>query len=96
MSDQTSEQPTTLWGSRFASGPTTSLADLSKSTHFDWRLAPYDLAGSKAHAAVLHRAGLLDDDGLAAMLEGIEALADDVASGAFVANDEDVDVHTAL
>ena len=34
--------------------------------HFDWRLAPYDLAGSRAHARVLHRAGLLDDDELGA------------------------------
>ena len=50
-----------LWGGRFASGPADALAALSKSTHFDWRLAPYDLAGSRAHARVLHRAGLLDD-----------------------------------
>ena len=88
--------PTSLWGGRFASGPTTSLAALSRSTHFDWRLAPYDLAGSKTHAAVLHRANLLDDDALAAMLEGIDTLAADVASGAFVAQPDDEDVHTAL
>ena len=93
--DATTDKPTSLWGGRFASGPTTSLAELSRSTHFDWRLAPYDLAGSKAHAAVLHRAGLLDDDGLTAMLEGIDALAADVASGAFVAQPDDEDVHTA-
>ena len=48
-----------LWGGRFADGPSPALAALSKSTHFDWRLAPYDLAGSKAHARVLHQAGLL-------------------------------------
>ncbi|MGA9102122.1 argininosuccinate lyase [Aeromicrobium sp.] len=97
MSDATDpDQPTSLWGGRFASGPTTSLAELSKSTHFDWRLAPYDLAGSKAHAAVLHRAGLLDDDGLAALMEGIDALLADVLSGEFVAQPDDEDVHTAL
>ena len=49
-----------LWGGRFASGPSDALAALSKSTHFDWRLVPYDLAGSKAHARVLHRAGLVE------------------------------------
>ena len=43
-----------LWGGRFATGPADALAALSKSTHFDWRLARYDVAGSKAHAAVLH------------------------------------------
>ena len=94
--DTTTDEPTSLWGGRFGSGPTTSLAELSRSTHFDWRLAPYDLAGSKAHATVLHRAGLLEDDGLTAMLEGIDALAADVASGAFVAQPDDEDVHTAL
>ena len=96
MSPSATGEPTSLWGGRFASGPTTSLAELSKSTHFDWRLAPYDLAGSKAHAAVLHRAGLLDDEGLAALLEGIDALAADVASGEFTAQPDDEDVHTAL
>ena len=53
-----------LWGGRFSSGPSPELARLSKSTHFDWRLAPYDLAQSRAHARVLHRAGLLTDDEL--------------------------------
>ena len=50
-----------LWGGRFAGGPAEALARLSVSVQFDWRLAPYDLAGSRAHARVLHRAGLLDD-----------------------------------
>ena len=57
-----------LWGGRFAGGPAEALARLSVSVQFDWRLAPYDLAGSRAHARVLHRAGLLDDDELARML----------------------------
>src|SRR6187431_2746929 len=48
-----------LWGGRFASGPSPALEALSRSTHFDWRLVPYDLAGSVAHANALHRAGLL-------------------------------------
>src|SRR5512142_1036321 len=39
-----------LWGGRFAEGPSPALAALSKSTHFDWVLAPYDIAASKAHA----------------------------------------------
>ena len=51
-----------LWGGRFAGGPSPELEALSRSTHFDWRLVPYDLAGSRAHANALHRAGLLTDD----------------------------------
>ncbi|MDN5852487.1 MAG: argininosuccinate lyase [Actinomycetia bacterium] len=90
MSDQK------LWGGRFAGGPSPELAALSKSTHFDWRLAPYDLAGSRAHTRVLNRAGLLSDDDLSAMLTGIDALAADVESGAFVPAESDEDVHSAL
>jgi argininosuccinate lyase len=90
------EQPLRLWGGRFESGPAEALAALSVSVHFDWRLAPYDLAGSRAHARVLHRAGLLDDAELAGMLAGLDALGADVASGAFVPTPADEDVHTAL
>ena len=61
MSDQSGGAPTRLWGGRFGSGPSQALARLSVSVHFDWRLAPYDLAASRAHARVLHGAGLLDD-----------------------------------
>ncbi|TCO45812.1 argininosuccinate lyase [Kribbella antiqua] len=85
-----------LWGSRFVGGPADALAALSKSTDFDWRLAPYDIAGSKAHAKVLHRAGLLTDEDLSAMLAGLDGLLDDVLAGKFVAAESDEDVHTAL
>ena len=85
-----------LWGGRFTGGPSDALAALSRSTHVDWRLALHDLAGSRAHARVLHAAGLLDDATLDAMLEALERLRLDVESGAFRPNDEDEDVHTAL
>jgi argininosuccinate lyase len=85
-----------LWGGRFAGGPSPELEALSRSTHFDWRLAPYDLAGSRAHARVLHRAGLLDDDELERLLDGIADLDRRVASGEFVAQPSDEDVHGAL
>ncbi|GAA2695557.1 argininosuccinate lyase [Actinosynnema pretiosum] len=85
-----------LWGGRFASGPAEAMALLSASTHFDWRLAPYDIRGSRAHAAVLHRAGLLSDDELTRMHAALDVLAADVESGAFVPTLADEDVHTAL
>ena len=85
-----------LWGGRFTGGPSDALAALSKSTHFDWRLAPYDLAGSRAHARVLHKAGLLSDEHLDTMLRGLRQLAADVESGAFAPGEDDEDVHTAL
>ncbi len=89
-------KPGGLWGGRFAGGPSDALAALSKSTHFDWRLAPYDLAGSRAHARVLARAGLLSEQDLKALLAGIDALEDDVRSGAFAPAPADEDVHSAL
>ena len=64
-----------LWGGRFAGGPAEAMFALSQSTQFDWRLAPYDLAGSRAHARALHAAGLLTDDELAGMLAGLATLA---------------------
>jgi len=85
-----------LWGGRFSGGPADALAALSKSTHFDWRLAGEDLAGSRAHARVLHRAGLLTDTELAGMIEALDTLEADVTSGAFVAAPDDEDVHSAL
>ncbi|WP_084557257.1 argininosuccinate lyase [Hamadaea tsunoensis] len=85
-----------LWGGRFEGGPAEALAALSVSVHFDMRLAPYDLAASKAHARVLADAGLLEPDELRSMLAALDELAEEVAEGAFVATVADEDVHTAL
>ena len=85
-----------LWGGRFASGPSDALAALSKSTHFDWRLVPYDVAGSKAHARVLHGAGLLSDDELARLHQGLDALHARFVSGHLQPDASDEDVHGAL
>lgn len=85
-----------LWGGRFASGPSPELQALSRSTHFDWQLTPYDLAGSRAHANALHRAGLLTDADHAELLRGLAALGERYASGDLRPADTDEDVHGAL
>ncbi|WP_353809568.1 argininosuccinate lyase [Agromyces sp. SYSU T00194] len=85
-----------LWGGRFASGPSPELARLSKSTHFDWQLAPYDIAGSRAHARALHAAGYLTAAELEVMIDGLNRLEADVESGEVVAAETDEDVHGAL
>ncbi|KQR43592.1 argininosuccinate lyase [Frigoribacterium sp. Leaf164] len=85
-----------LWGGRFASGPSPELTALSRSTHFDWQLAPYDIAGSRAHARALAAAGYLDEAELTSMIEALDRLEDDVATGAFAAQETDEDVHSAL
>ena len=85
-----------LWGGRFAGGPSPELAALSKSTHFDWQLAEYDIAGSRAHARALATAGYLDDAELTGMLDALERLRSAVVEGRFTADDADEDVHGAL
>ena len=102
MSDTPSEanpggtSATRLWGGRFAAGPADAVARLSMSVKFDWRLAPYDLAGSRAHAAVLHAAGLLAEGELELVLGALNQLEADSAAGRFRPTPEDEDVHTAL
>jgi argininosuccinate lyase len=85
-----------LWGGRFADGPAPELAALSKSTHFDWVLAPYDVTASRAHAAVLHTAGLLTDEQRDGLLAGLDSLGCDISDGSFTPVDTDEDVHSAL
>ncbi len=85
-----------LWGGRFSSGPDEALARLSSSVHFDWRLAPYDLLASRAHARVLSRAELLSGSELEQMLEALDSLAAAVADGSFGPSPRDEDVHAAL
>src|SRR5512139_3464848 len=85
-----------LWGGRFEGGPADALAALSLSVHFDWRLAPYDLAASRAHARVLAAGGLLTPPELESMLAALDGLEADVATGAFQPAPADEDVHTAL
>ncbi len=85
-----------LWGGRFADGPSDALAALSKSTHFDWVLAPYDITASKAHTVILFRAGLLTAEQRDGLLAGLDSLASDVADGSFGPLAGDEDVHAAL
>ncbi|MFN3708099.1 argininosuccinate lyase [Microcella sp.] len=85
-----------LWGARFSGGPSPELQRLSRSTHFDWQLAPYDLAGSRAHAAALAAAGYLTDDELTRMLAALDAVESRVADGTLTPRPEDEDVHGAL
>jgi argininosuccinate lyase len=85
-----------LWGGRFAQGPEESVFALSKSVHFDWRLAPYDLRSSKAHLAILKKSGLIPAKDAEAIEQALKELSTEVTSGKFVAIDSDEDVHSAL
>ena len=85
-----------LWGGRFSQGPEESVFALSRSVHFDWRLAPYDLRSSKAHLAILKKSGLIATKDAEAIAKALNELSAEVTSGKFVAIDSDEDVHSAL
>ncbi|KAA1424206.1 argininosuccinate lyase [Nocardioides antri] len=85
-----------LWGGRFVGGPSPELEALSRSTHFDWRLGLYDLAGSHAHAKALAAAGLLTAEEEAELHRGLDALAERFVAGTLLPDPSDEDVHGAL
>jgi argininosuccinate lyase len=96
MTEESTTRIGKLWGGRFAGGPSAELEALSRSTHFDWRLTPYDLAGSKAHARALHTAGLLTDADHAELQRGLDVLGERYAAGTLQPDPGDEDVHGAL
>jgi len=85
-----------LWGSRFEGGPSDALAALSRSVHFDWRLASYDIAGTRAHIKALQSAGYLTVAELEKIDRSLVELLDRVQKGSFQPKPTDEDVHSAL
>lgn len=96
MSDASTTNEGALWGGRFTSGPSPELVALSRSTHFDWRLALYDIAGSHAHVKALSAAGLLTPADEAELHRGLDALAQRFTDGTLQPAPGDEDVHGAL
>ena len=85
-----------LWGARFKSGPSEALAALSRCPERYFRLTPYDLAGSRAHARELQRAGLLDEYETLQTLEALDSIGDDFREGRINPTLDDEDVHTFI
>ena len=85
-----------LWSGRFAQAPQDTAFALSRSVHFDWRLAPYDLRSSMAHLAVLSQSGLIDSQAASAISKGLQELFEEVNAGSFTPIEADEDVHSAL
>ena len=85
-----------LWGGRFEKDTATSMTSLSKSTHFDWRLAPFDLLQTDVHVQALNRAKLIDDSETKQIRKAIQDLFKKASSGDLFPNEMDEDVHTAI
>jgi len=82
--------------SRFAEEQDPLFRRINSSISFDWRLAPFDVGQSKAHARALARLGVLDAGELAKISEGLEQVSDELEGGSFEFRDDDEDIHMAI
>ena len=85
-----------LWGGRFSSGPAESVFALSRSVHFDYRLAQYDLRSSLAHLSVLETSGLISSQDASAIAKVLREIMVEVSNGTFGINEADEDIHSAI
>jgi len=81
------------WGGRFTAAPAELMLKFSESVSFDHRLAPFDIAGSKAHSAMLAHVGLITVKERNAIHRGLDAIAREIAAGKFVWSAQLEDVH---
>src|ERR671917_1729 len=69
---------------------------LNTSISFDYRLAPYDLEQSRAHARMLARSGIISDEDLAELERGLDAVRAEIDADTFVVTEQDEDIHMAI
>ena len=81
------------WGGRFSAGPAELMLRFSESVSFDRRLAPFDIQGSQAHAAMLAHVGLITPRERAAIHRGLDAIGREIAAGQFTWDTRLEDVH---
>ena len=91
--DRTPTQGHSLWGGRFAAKPDALMQAINVSIGFDRRLAGEDLAGSKAHAAMLAAQGVISREDAQAIQAGLSTIADEIATGTFPFREEFEDIH---
>ncbi len=82
-----------MWGGRFASGPDAIMEEINASIGFDYRLAMQDIAGSKAHVAMLAQTGILSQDDAAAIAQGLDEIRAEIETGTFTFSRALEDIH---
>jgi argininosuccinate lyase len=82
-----------MWGGRFASGPAAIMAEINASIDFDKRLFAQDIAGSKAHAAMLAKQGIITEEDAAAIASGLDQVKSEIESGTFEFSQSLEDIH---
>lgn len=85
-----------MWGGRFSSGTSDAMAALSRSVHFDWRLAPYDIASSKAHCRNLVKSKILNATEGKKIESALDILRRDIAKGSVTPATNDEDLHGVI
>ncbi|HEY1926693.1 MAG TPA: argininosuccinate lyase [Caulobacteraceae bacterium] len=93
MSDDSGEASHSLWGGRFAAKPADLMRRINASIDVDRRLAAEDIAGSRAHAAMLAQTGVIEAADAAAIQDGLTRIADEIQRGAFPFREELEDIH---
>lgn len=88
-----SETSNRMWGGRFGGGPDEIMEAINASIGFDQRLAPQDIAGSRAHAAMLAATGILSDKDAEAIREGLLTVLSEIESGKLVFSAALEDIH---
>ncbi len=82
-----------MWGGRFSGKPAELMQAINVSIGFDRRLAPQDLAGSSAHAAMLQSVGVISSEDAAAIQGGLQQIEAEIAAGTFPFREEFEDIH---
>lgn len=88
-----SSRTNSTWGGRFSAGPAEAVAAYTDSQHYDRALWRQDIRASKAHARMLGRQGIITTDEAARIVEGLDAIAEEIRSGSFVWQSALEDVH---
>jgi len=82
-----------MWGGRFARGPAAIMEKINASIGFDKRLADQDIAGSKAHAAMLAKQGIITQADADAIRAGLDRVKEEIDAGTFTFKVELEDIH---
>ncbi|MEO9895600.1 MAG: lyase family protein, partial [Paracoccaceae bacterium] len=83
----------TMWGGRFAAGPDAIMEAINASIGFDQRMAAQDIAGSRAHAAMLAATGIITDNDAEAIREGLFTVLSEIETGNFTFSTALEDIH---
>ena len=87
------EQENKMWGGRFSAGPDAIMEEINASIDFDQKMYAQDIAGSRAHAAMLHAQGILSSEDHAAIDQGLNTILSEMETGEFEFSRALEDIH---